>query len=136
MTSGGCLEAWLIKSCTAVYWKCHTSKRPPDILRMSFTRPSTALAVIEGLGTRLADGLAYTTNNTLKVHMWLVGSMKSSWAKPNLPDLLLGFVYAIVKNWSLIQVVFIQVQAVTNHRFCHGLDLLSCPRFLKNMKYM
>ena len=77
MTSGGRLEAWLITSCTAVYQKCHTSKRPPDvILRMSFTRPSTVLAVIEGLGTRLADVLAYTTNNTLKVHMWLVGSMK------------------------------------------------------------
>ena len=31
-----------------------TTKRPPDvILRRSFTRPSTALAVIEGLGTRL-----------------------------------------------------------------------------------
>ena len=68
-----------------VYWKCYTSKRPLDvILRMSFTRPSTALAVIDGLGTRLGDGLgtrlgdglAYTTNNTLKVHMWLVGSMK------------------------------------------------------------
>ena len=62
---------------------------------MSFTRPSTALAVIEGLGMRLGDGPAYTTNNTLKVHvaswvheevatmdntfevhMWLVGSMK------------------------------------------------------------
>ena len=37
---------------TAVYWKCHASQRPPDIiLRRSFTRPSTALAVIEGLGT-------------------------------------------------------------------------------------
>ena len=76
MMSGGRLEAWLITSCTAVYWKCYTSKRPPDILRMSFTRPSTALAVIEGLGMRLGDGPAYTTNNTLKVHMWLVGSMK------------------------------------------------------------
>ena len=31
----------------------HTSKRPPDILCRSFTRLSTALAVIEGLGTRL-----------------------------------------------------------------------------------
>ena len=32
----------------------HASRRPPDvILRRSFTRPSTALAVIEGLGTRL-----------------------------------------------------------------------------------
>ena len=35
--------------------KCHASRRLPDvILRRSFTRPSTALAVIEGLGTRLA----------------------------------------------------------------------------------
>ena len=76
MTTGGRLEAWLITSCTTVYWKCYTSERPPDILHMSFTRPSTALAVIEGLGTRLGDGLAYTTHNTLKVHMWLVGSMK------------------------------------------------------------
>ena len=35
--------------------KCHASRRLPDvILRRSFTRPpSTALAVIEGLGTRL-----------------------------------------------------------------------------------
>ena len=33
----------------------HTSQCLPDvILRRSFTRPSTALAVIEGLGTRLA----------------------------------------------------------------------------------
>ena len=32
----------------------HASRRPPDvILRRSFTRPSTVLAVIEGLGTRL-----------------------------------------------------------------------------------
>ena len=32
----------------------HTSRRPTDvILRRSFTRPSTALAVIEGLGTGL-----------------------------------------------------------------------------------
>ena len=40
---------------TAVHQKCHASKRPPDvILCRSFTRPSTtALAVIEDLGTRL-----------------------------------------------------------------------------------
>ena len=32
----------------------HTSRHPPDvILHRSFTRPSTALAVIEGLETRL-----------------------------------------------------------------------------------
>ena len=32
----------------------HASRRPPDVfLRRSFTRPSTTLAVIEGLGTRL-----------------------------------------------------------------------------------
>ena len=38
----------------AVYWKCHASKRPPDVIvRRNFTRPSTTLAVIEGLGTRL-----------------------------------------------------------------------------------
>ena len=41
---------------TAVYQKCHASRRPPDIiLCRSFTSPSTALAVIEGLGTRLAE---------------------------------------------------------------------------------
>ena len=61
MTSGGRLEAWLIAPCmhnTAVHRKCHTSKRPPDvILRRSFTRPSTALGV-EGLGTRLSPHLA------------------------------------------------------------------------------
>ena len=33
----------------------HASKHPPDFtLRRSFTRPSTALAVTEGLGTRLS----------------------------------------------------------------------------------
>ena len=57
MTSGGRLEAWLIAPCihnAAVHRKCHASRRPPDIiLRRSFTRPSTTLAVIEGLGTRL-----------------------------------------------------------------------------------
>ena len=47
MTSGGRLEAWLIAPCmhnTAVHWKCHASRCPPDvILRTSFTRTSTAL---------------------------------------------------------------------------------------------
>ena len=45
---------------TVVYQKNHASKHPmstkhpPDvILHGSFTRPSTVLAVIEGLGTRL-----------------------------------------------------------------------------------
>ena len=34
----------------------HTSRCPPDvILRRSFVRPSTTLAVIEGLGMRLTD---------------------------------------------------------------------------------
>ena len=34
----------------------HTSRCPPDvILRRSFVRPSTALAVIKGLGMRLTD---------------------------------------------------------------------------------
>ena len=67
MTSGRrwdrCWEAWLITLCihysTAVYRKCHTSVRLPDvILRKSFTRPSTVtvLAVIEGLGMRLGKG--------------------------------------------------------------------------------
>ena len=47
MTSGGRLESWLIAQFTG-------SAMPPDvILRRSFTRPSTALAVIEGLGTKL-----------------------------------------------------------------------------------
>ena len=32
----------------------HTSRHPPDVtLRRSFTRPSTTLAVVEGLETRL-----------------------------------------------------------------------------------
>ena len=36
--------------------KCHATKHPPDIiLHRSFTRPSTTLAVIVGLGTRLPD---------------------------------------------------------------------------------
>ena len=59
MTSGGRLEAWLMRhACTntAVHWKCHASRRPPDIiLRRSFTRPSTALAVVEDLGMRLCS---------------------------------------------------------------------------------
>ena len=38
---------------TAVHWKCHTSQHLPDIILHSLTRPSTAIAVIEGLGTRL-----------------------------------------------------------------------------------
>ena len=47
MTSGGCLEAWHFRW-TAVLCMhdviSHASRRPPDvILRMSFTRPSTAL---------------------------------------------------------------------------------------------
>ena len=131
MTSGGRLEAWHFRW-TAVLCMhgaiSHASRRPPDvILCRSFTRPSTALAVIEGLGTRLGDGLAYTTNNTLKVHMWLVGSMKK-WLGQTQPA------------WPLVRVClcyrkelefdsschlsgFIQVQAVTNHRFCHGLNL-------------
>ena len=57
LTSGGRWEAWLTRrayTSTAVYQKCHASQRPPDVsLRRSFTRPSTVLAVIEGLGTRL-----------------------------------------------------------------------------------
>ena len=59
MMSGGPLEAWLIMICactsTAVHRKCHASRCLPDvILHRSFTKPSTTLAVIEGLGTRLA----------------------------------------------------------------------------------
>ena len=53
MTSGGGLEAWLTcHACTStgVYRKCHTSRRPPDVI---LRRPSTVLAVIEDLGTRL-----------------------------------------------------------------------------------
>ena len=53
MTSGGHLEACCACTSTAVHQKCHASRRPPDVnLRRSFTRPSTTLAVIEGLGTR------------------------------------------------------------------------------------
>ena len=54
MTSGERLEAWFIVPCTGVHWKCHASRHPPVvILHRSFTRLSTMLAVIEGLGTRL-----------------------------------------------------------------------------------
>ena len=37
----------------AILTKPHSRRLPDDILRRSFTRPFTALAVIEGLGTRL-----------------------------------------------------------------------------------
>ena len=48
MTSGGRLEAWLIVPCVHVHRKCHTSRHPPDvIIRRSFTRPSTALFVLQ-----------------------------------------------------------------------------------------
>ena len=54
MTSGGRLEAWLIVPSTTIHRKCHTSRCPPDVILLrSFTKPSTVLAVIEGLGTRL-----------------------------------------------------------------------------------
>ena len=54
MTLGRHWEAWLTRSSTAVHRKCHVSQCLPDvILPKSLTRPSTALAVIEGLGTRL-----------------------------------------------------------------------------------
>ena len=47
---------------TAVHQKCHASQRLPDvILRRSFTSPSTASAVIEGLGMKPA---AATWNRT------------------------------------------------------------------------
>ena len=59
MTSGGHLETWLIALCmrctrTAVHRKCHTSRRPPDvILRRSFTsvtcdwRPGNEATVLQ-----------------------------------------------------------------------------------------
>ena len=54
MTSGEFFWGVAYHAVQAVYRKCHTSKRPPEvILCRSFTRPSTTLAVIEGLGTRL-----------------------------------------------------------------------------------
>ena len=58
MTSGRCWvdigRRGLSCSSTAVHRKCHASQRLLDIiLRRSFTRPSTALAVIEALETRL-----------------------------------------------------------------------------------
>ena len=54
MTSGGHLEAWHFQWTPVHGTINHASRRPPDvIIRRSFTRPSTALAVIEGLGTRL-----------------------------------------------------------------------------------
>ena len=64
-------EAWLTRGSTAVHQKWHASQRLPDIiLRRSFTRPSTALAVIEGLGTRLNAGY---------VHARLVVSFPDPW---------------------------------------------------------
>ena len=48
-----CYE-WAIGAVCGKDQMCHASKHPPDvILRRSFTRLSTALAVIEGLRTRL-----------------------------------------------------------------------------------
>ena len=47
----------------------HTSQSLPDvILCRSFTRPSTALAVIEGLGTRLA--LNHISLRTMRNKNW------------------------------------------------------------------
>ena len=64
MTSGGRLEAWHFWWTAVQVYGSHTSKHPPDvILRRSFTRPSTALAMIEGLGTRLQ--IAYLLSHSL-----------------------------------------------------------------------
>ena len=47
----------------------HASRRSPDvILRRSFTRPSTTLAVIEGLGTRLHQPALFDHSS-----LWLFG---------------------------------------------------------------
>ena len=83
MMSGGCLEAWLIAPCTctstAVHRKCHASKHPPDaILHRSFTRSSTALAVIEGLGTRLRSQMVAHTKHTT-AHLPLDRENAPSW---------------------------------------------------------
>ena len=57
MMSGEHLEAWLTRracTSTAVHRKCHASQCSADfILHRGFTRPSTTLAVTEGLGTRV-----------------------------------------------------------------------------------
>ena len=63
MTSGGRLEVWLTcRTCTstAVHQKCHAFQCSADvILHRGFTRPSTTLAVTEGLGTRLPNYWGY-----------------------------------------------------------------------------
>ena len=70
MTSGRCWEARLIAWCIS-NMHCsspevpHLQRLPDVIVRRSFTRPSTALAVIEGLGTRLMQNY-YKQSNTLE----------------------------------------------------------------------
>ena len=72
--------------------RCHASQRLPDvILCRSFTRPSTMLAVIEGLGTRLyslsvhlrVDNLYWV--DKFHVYMWFHSAI---WLVP--PDLGTG----------------------------------------------
>ena len=57
------LIAWCISS-TVVHRKCHASQGLPNVIvRRSFTRPSTTLAMIEGLGTRLCFSYNYLEMN-------------------------------------------------------------------------
>ena len=61
---------------TGVYRKCHTSQRLPDVtLSRSFTRPSTVLAVIEGLGTRLKQVFVFYYIASFPVQYLLLQTM-------------------------------------------------------------
>ena len=77
---------------TALHRKCHASQRLPDvILCRSFIRPSTMLAVIEGLGTRLYSLSVHLRDDNLywvdkfHVYMWFHSAI---WLVP--PDLGTG----------------------------------------------
>ena len=69
----------------------HVSRCPPDvILRRSFTRPSTALAVIEGLGTRLVTQCGQWSGNETGIRCCIV-TQCGQWsgnATPMIPSLL------------------------------------------------
>ena len=76
--SGGCLEAWHFRWTAVLVHRMHSaishvSRCPPDvILRRSFTRPSTALAVIEGLGTRLVTQCGQWSGNETGIRCCIV----------------------------------------------------------------
>ena len=71
----------------------HDSRRPPDvILRRSFTKPSTVLAVIEGLGTRLKGRTV-----AFLLYMYSSSHLHVFLAPPIPPH----FQYRIVRNSAL-----------------------------------